>query len=650
MAVQAYSTAAYLAPTNIFARLGYARSLKLCRQYRQSLDEFASVWPKLQEQGIGQLVREELADTAAQFVAGHIRAGNMRQAVAEWSFFLKQFPQVPDIPLDGAVIEELLGQGGGDKENTVPGVAFQLVTGLLLQRQNLLCALSIESRFRLLMASFPAPKEELLSAFLAVEDASGKAERHLVNAVIFHYLRDEEKYLHALCLYLRGIDYDVDRETAAVSRFREFDRDARLAACLEFARQLTTVAKKLEVRLCETSHGEPAVDNVALYRCLTCLEPESELYWARLGDLLSQRSEPTDDDVVEQRAAFHKAQKLSDRNPVPIRYVPVNQNLEYLCDGFRERFYKPQHDWGDGRLLVLYHIPLTGGISWSNAVNLIKPEKKCFLAYDKTSFDSGRKYHECEMLFRNELGCAAYDSINIHHAFPIHRLVQQPASYTTLVRNPVKRAVGSYYWQRKIVASGQYHPASDEILAMDGSILSLREYITSRGEKAPLLDQLKYFLAVDMKPEKPDDSEHYRLGALENCNLLSAESIRRKCEAVIDRHFGFVGITEYFDVSLLIFSALYGRNRIPLWRPGPSSFSPALDDLDPRIVREFEKHYAIEMEFYEATKANFEERCGDLIRVFNEKIVSLRALAPEKGGHQQKVEKIGDRKFDYWKK
>jgi len=166
-----------------------------------------------------------------------------------------------------------------------------------------------------------------------------------------------------------------------------------------------------------------------------------------------------------------------------------------------------------------------------------------------------------------------------------------------MVRDPVQRVVSQYYWQAK--HRGQGLPwVSDQIEAG----MSLRDWVDWLADRGT--DALSHWITA-LEPPRADPWSV--------ADLLAAT----------DRHIDFLGITEFFDVSLFILASLLGGDRIPKWGRTASASPPKLGDLDPAIVRRIEKITESDREFFHACRSRFLDRYGGMVEFHRKYIGSL---------------------------
>lgn len=134
-----------------------------------------------------------------------------------------------------------------------------------------------------------------------------------------------------------------------------------------------------------------------------------------------------------------------------------------------------------------------------------------------------------------------------HCCFGVHRFLPQPFTYMTMLREPVSRVISLYYYSRSNpTAYYHYHAAN----------CSLEEFAL----KTPLMEldngQVR-FLAGDHQ------DIFINRTPIGQCDIPLLELAQQN----IEQHFSWVGLTEYFDQSLLLLAKqMNWKNCLYLYR------------------------------------------------------------------------------------
>jgi hypothetical protein len=172
---------------------------------------------------------------------------------------------------------------------------------------------------------------------------------------------------------------------------------------------------------------------------------------------------------------------------------------------------------------------------------------------------------------------------NGHIPFGIHTLLPQPATYVTVLRDPINRTISEYNARR----NRRMHPIADR----DAKRLSLEEYVARVPYNNP---QTKAIAGVDVPYNyhlysiRP--SHHFYSGPCTAETLAIAKDN-------LSRYFSLVGLTERFEETLALAKVLFGW-RIPYYtstREGPRRQE---GDVSPRQRTLIAEYNRFDMDLY----------------------------------------------------
>lgn len=236
------------------------------------------------------------------------------------------------------------------------------------------------------------------------------------------------------------------------------------------------------------------------------------------------------------------------------------------------------------RPLIFLHIPKAAG---STLQELIVRQYAGGRSFTFTG-DQGR-YSEFAGMSAAERG--SFDVLLGHVQFGVHEHLPDPATYITMLREPVDRVVSHFHFilQRK---EHYLH----ESLRRRG--YSLREWLL---EARPLVVdnyQLRWLISRPMGEVAPGEV---------------TRSMLDEAKWNLENAFSVVGLTERFEESLSCMARAFGwsdlegqenRNTNPI--------RPALDEVDPSTLAAIHETNRLDVELHEFACALFEQQCAQL--------------------------------------
>jgi hypothetical protein len=186
---------------------------------------------------------------------------------------------------------------------------------------------------------------------------------------------------------------------------------------------------------------------------------------------------------------------------------------------------------------------------------------------------------------------AAYDLLLGHVQFGIHDHLPDPATYITMLRDPIDRVVSHYHF---ILARPEHY--LHESLKRKG--YSLRDWLL---EDHPLvLDnfQLRWLLPTPFAEVPP--------GGI-------TRSMFDEARWNLENAFSVIGLVEYFADSLACFERAFGWSGLDAGiqrniTPG----RPAVEDLDAQTLAAIRNVNMYDIELYECARTLFEDQCARL--------------------------------------
>lgn len=236
--------------------------------------------------------------------------------------------------------------------------------------------------------------------------------------------------------------------------------------------------------------------------------------------------------------------------------------------------------------IVFLHIPKTGGSSFSSILQSFFPIEKRFHVHAGATI-TARAYYEISANIFRELDQKIVDAVDlIHGHMPFHYDEKYAAfSYVTFFREPVKRVVSDYLFSKSTPHLPLFHLLKD---------MSLKAYVSQNTDLH--LDNLQTRIISGRLTGEVDRSH-------------ADEALDR-----ITRQFKIFGITESFDLSLVMLKEQLGWQRYPAYGSRKNQTKPVAYNVTEQDL------YAVR-QFNEIDKALYE----NANKLFNALVSSKRA-------------------------
>jgi len=232
--------------------------------------------------------------------------------------------------------------------------------------------------------------------------------------------------------------------------------------------------------------------------------------------------------------------------------------------------------------IVFLHIPKTAGMSLRGLFIKNYRTGKHFNTELKrlTASDWDRCLARIKNIPGDELN--QYQVFKGHMQFGLHEILPSPVEYITFLRNPVKRILSHY----KMLCRNKIIP-SDPIIDLSKSDWNL----TSYPELCYSLDNGQTRAMAGVDPDLPFGActEKHLQMALEN----------------MERHFKFVGLTEQFNLSLLLLGRVCGW-KWHFYMPDNVAKNISFQ-LPPDVVEAIRDLNRLDFELYRRAEERFEQ-------------------------------------------
>lgn len=125
-----------------------------------------------------------------------------------------------------------------------------------------------------------------------------------------------------------------------------------------------------------------------------------------------------------------------------------------------------------------------------------------------------------------------------HFPFGVHEMLPQPSTYITMLRDPVKRVISTYFYAKRTPSHRHYEKINQEGI-------SLKDYIAS-----------------EINPQLNNGQVRLLSGEIDvafgDCN----EQMLEKAKSNLNNYFSIVGTLEHFDKTLIAIGEVLGYDNV----------------------------------------------------------------------------------------
>ena len=229
--------------------------------------------------------------------------------------------------------------------------------------------------------------------------------------------------------------------------------------------------------------------------------------------------------------------------------------------------------------VIFIHIPKAAGSTLKDIIRAQYPEGTIFEIDNVKARDE-----DLERLSSQKL--ASLRCVHGHTAFGVHRLLPNPSTYITLLRQPVERIISHYYW----VKSHPNHYLYQRVMVNN---LSLLDYATLGLDQDLDNGQARFITGLW------DSDSHSELLTTAKRNLTDS--------------FLAFGPVERFDGVLGLFHRRLGWRLTPYVRQNVTANRLPKSAIDSHTIQRIEKVNAADMELYDWSTGRFDE----MLREYN---------------------------------
>ena len=262
-------------------------------------------------------------------------------------------------------------------------------------------------------------------------------------------------------------------------------------------------------------------------------------------------------------------------------------------------------------VLIFLHIPKTGGTTLHEALVREMPPERRYQFYNVVTAANASENRLCQFLALSQQERDHFDCLHGHIQMGIHRLLSRPCVYVTLLRDPLRRSVSSYFQAAKNKGGHHYE-------AIKSGELTLEKFLIEETHKSQIVKWLHGCNLFD-REWYGQDGKVLGEELQKEIDWIFWESkvtpeMLEKAKANLRDHFMLVGTTERFSDFIFLLSRKLGWGAVPYCRRKNQSFlsKRAVEELHPDIVSGFMENSKYEQALYAYAKRLFEQQWSQL--------------------------------------
>lgn len=226
----------------------------------------------------------------------------------------------------------------------------------------------------------------------------------------------------------------------------------------------------------------------------------------------------------------------------------------------------------DSRCLIFMHVAKAGGTTLHNIIEKQYPKD---LIYTVEHTDT--QYQKVSKL-QNHPRKDELRLIKGHMPIGLHEHLNQPYDYITFLRHPVERIISHYFYAKSL----PHHYLYDSIV---NNNMTIDEYVSSGLTPELENHQTRIFSGLTKYSKN-------------NFEKVTEEHLQLAI-SVLDKNFVMVGLTEYFDESLLLLKKYFNWNNIFYMKMKVNNSNKnEVSEEQLSIVKEFQKYDLLLYDFF----------------------------------------------------
>lgn len=258
------------------------------------------------------------------------------------------------------------------------------------------------------------------------------------------------------------------------------------------------------------------------------------------------------------------------------------------------------------RRLIFLHVPKTAGTTLKTILVRQYHREEIAKCY----------YHKPGRTMRGELNrilCLPKhqtDKIKIvmgHMGYGLHEHLPWPCTYFTVLRDPIDRAISSYYQIRR---------ARLDNLRDEAQRLSLKDFISSGLLKAMDNGQTRLVSGAAVEEDLLGKEVEYG-----RCTVEMLERAKKNLDS-----FAAIGISEHFDESLMLMKQVFGWSRTFYVKANVGRNKAGRQVLSKDTLDCLERYNEFDRQLYEHATKLFAKAIADQEHSFQRKISSFRLV------------------------